>query len=544
MSGFNEIRQFIAGKYCLPTFLVLYTSLLFSCRKEEYVGKNPYEGAMAPLEIKLNSTVASPGEGTAGAIVTVTGRGFERYRDSGMAVKFNGVAGQITEVGDTVLKVKVPELASSGLITLTVLHQVFPGPYFQVKGPLYIDPSFRAVPGANDAISCIGFIPGGKYLIGGAFNDYDNSGIATGFPGLARINGDGSIDRSFAIGKGIQGAAAALAVQADGKYVIGGNFSNFNERFKAGAVGNIIRLNADGSPDSVIVDTQAGNRDTVPALNAYFNGTVSHILQTPDSGKLVIIGQFSLYMRKDFTIASADGLRDSLKVDSIRMEGIARLNEDGSFDSAFNYDPVTHSGYAGTNGQIYDAVMQNDGKVVIAGNFTKYRGQQANKLARLNEDGSLDPSFSTGAGPDDRVFSVAVLQNGKYLIGGQFNHVDGKENRKVALLNQDGSPDNSFSTGTGPLAGSDGIVFKAAPLKNGKLLVTGSFDYFSGIKRKGTVVLNEDGSISSEYNNLGAMEHGTVNGILNVPNANATILIGTFTRYDLQPANRIVLLKY
>lgn len=542
----KRIKQLISGTYLTGLFLImLYSVFIFSCKKDNYVGKDPYAGAIAPLEIKLNTTTSSPANGTPETSVTLTGKGFAMYKDSGIVVKFNGVAGEITEVGDTILKVKVPSLASSGLITLTVLRQVFPGPYFQVKGPISIDPQFRSIPGADGPINCIQYIPGGKYLIGGSFNDYDNSGIATGYHGVARINENGSIDRSFKIGTGVQGTVNTLAVQADGKYILAGSFSNFNDRFKAGAVNNIIRLNADGSPDSIMVDIPTGNKDTIPALNAYFDGNVSRILQTPDSGKLVVIGSFTFYMSKDFTVASADGLRDSVKVDSIRMEGIARLNEDGTFDSAFNYNSSTHSSYAGTNGPVYDAVIQNDGKVIIAGNFTKYHDQTANGVARLNTDGSLDASFSTGAGPDDRVFSITALQNGKYLIAGQFNNVDGKSSRKIAVLNNNGSLDNSFSTGAGPTAGPDGIVFNASPLKNGKLLVTGSFGYFSGIKRDGTVILNTDGSINKEYNNLGAMEQrGGVSQILNVPNANATILVGRFTNYDLQSVNRIVLLKY
>lgn len=542
----KRIKRLPFGADIAGIFLMLLCcGLIFSCKKEDYVGKDPYAGAMAPLKIKLNTTVASPTNGNLGTIVTLTGKGFDMYSDSGMVVKFNDVAGEITEAKDTILKVKVPSLASSGLITLTVLGQVFPGPYFQVIGPISIDPRFRSIPGADGPINCIQFVPGGKYLIGGSFNDYDNSGIATRYHGIARINGDGSIDHSFGIGTGIQGTVNTVAVQADGKYIIAGNFTNFNDRFKAGAVSNIIRLNTDGSADSIIVDIQTGNKDTVPALNAYFDGNITRVLQTPDSGKLVVIGSFLSYMSKDFTIASADGLRDSVKVDSIRMEGIVRLNEDGSFDSTFNYNSSTHSSYAGTNGPVYDAIMQNDGKVIIAGNFTKFHDQTANRVARLNTDGSLDPSFGTGAGPDDRVFSIAALQNGKFLIAGQFNNVDGKASRKLAVLNADGSLDNSFSTGTGRSAGPDGIVSNAAQLKNGKLLVTGSFGYFSGIKRDGTVILNADGSISDEYNNLGAMKQGgTVNQILNVPNENATILVGRFTNYDLQPVNRIVLLKY
>ena len=538
----KKITNMTNSKFALLSFCL--AGILFSCKKNVYVGKDPYANAKAPLQVKLNTIDASPASGAAGTTVTLTGNGFAKYKDSGMVVKFNDVDAEITQAGDSTLQVKVPVLASSGLITLTVLHQVFPGPLFRVKGTIFIDSTFHSLPGAADGvISDIIFVPGGQYLIGGNFNDFDNSGLKDGYHGVARINADGSIDRSFKIGKGVSGSVNSMIVQADGKYVLGGSINNYSDRFKAGYISNILRVNTDGSPDIVIVNTQAGKSDTIPSLNAYFGGGVTKILQTPDSGKLVIIGSFKYYMSKDFTSFTMDGLRDSVKVDSIRMEGIARLNEDGTFDSSFNYNAATHSSISGANGSIWDAFIQSDGKVVIVGDFTKYHDMPANRIARLNRDGSLDNTFNPGSGPDDRVFSASPLPDGKYLIAGQFLHVNGMESRKVAVLNSDGTLNNNFSVGTGPTAGPDGIVFKATMLKNGKIFVAGTFDRFSDVKRGGTVILNADGSLSQQFNNLGALEGG-VTKILNVPNANATILVGGFTKYDLQTVNGIVLLKY
>src|SRR5690606_35583116 len=109
-----------------------------------------------------------------------------------------------------------------------------------------------------------------------------------------------------------------LAVQADGKYVIGGAFNNYNNHF----VNNIARLNRDGSMDSTIVKTQTGAEITLPAFNAFFDGGINKIIQTPDSGKLLVIGAFNYFMRIR-VVATNDGLRDSLVMDSIRTRGMA-----------------------------------------------------------------------------------------------------------------------------------------------------------------------------------------------------------------------------
>src|SRR5690625_4937920 len=157
--------------------IIMFLGIFHSCKKDDYVGENPYEGAKEPLNIKLNTSRVVPDLGTPGETVELTGKGFSLYRDSGMVVKFNGVEGDILSATDSVLKVKIPNLASSGMITLTVLKEVFAGPFFRVKGAIQIDSPFHSLPGVTGGIiNRVLFIPGGQFLIGGNFIDYGNSG--------------------------------------------------------------------------------------------------------------------------------------------------------------------------------------------------------------------------------------------------------------------------------------------------------------------------------------------------------------------------------
>ncbi|HXI51135.1 MAG TPA: hypothetical protein VNH84_06510, partial [Candidatus Saccharimonadales bacterium] len=82
--------------------------------------------------------------------------------------------------------------------------------------------------------------------------------------------------------------------------------------------------------------------------------------------------------------------------------------------------------------------------VVIGGTFNEYDGVPRSHVARLLPDGSLDPSFDPHLGPDGPVFAVAPQSDGRLVIGGMFNMVDGRPRNYLARLNQDGSLDESF----------------------------------------------------------------------------------------------------
>jgi uncharacterized delta-60 repeat protein len=98
------------------------------------------------------------------------------------------------------------------------------------------------------------------------------------------------------------------------------------------------------------------------------------------------------------------------------------------------------------NGAIRAIAVQADGKILIGGDFTTLspNGSAAvtrNRLARLNPDGTLDTAFNPNAeGPNGYVFSIAVQPDGKILAGGQFVSMGGQTRNRIARLNPDGTP--------------------------------------------------------------------------------------------------------
>ena len=106
---------------------------------------------------------------------------------------------------------------------------------------------------------------------------------------------------------------------------------------------------------------------------------------------------------------------------------IARLNTDGSYDSTFNIG-------TGFDSAVQSVAIQQDGKIVVGGWFTTYQGTVRNRIARLNADGSYDSTFNIGTGFNDAVFSVAIQQDGKIVVGGGFTTYQGTTRNRIAPL--------------------------------------------------------------------------------------------------------------
>src|SRR5204862_3496421 len=92
----------------------------------------------------------------------------------------------------------------------------------------------------------------------------------------------------------------------------------------------------------------------------------------------------------------------------------------------------------------------SDSRPVIGGNFTSYDGANINYIARLTQDGVLDPTFNKiGTGADSFVYSVAK-QGNKIIMGGAFSAVDLRSRNGIARLNEDGALDTNYTPGSGP----------------------------------------------------------------------------------------------
>jgi len=260
--------------------------------------------------------------------------------------------------------------------------------------------------------------------------------------------GPGDLDTTFlATGAGATGAVNSIAVQSDGKVLIGGLFTSYNGTSR----GYVARLNTDGSLDTGFLATGAGAN----------NGVYSVAVQ-PSDGKILIGGLFTSY-------------------NGTSRGCVARLNTDGSLDTGFL---ATGAGAGSVTSpyRVDSIAVQSDGKILIGGLFTSYNGTSRGYVARLNTDGSLDTgSLATGAGANSEVWSIAVQSDGKVLIGGNFTTYNGTGRGYVARLNTDGSLDTGFlATG----AGANGLVYSVAVQPgDGKILIGGGFTTYNGTSR-------------------------------------------------------------
>ncbi len=150
----------------------------------------------------------------------------------------------------------------------------------------------------------------------------------------------------------------------------------------------------------------ASELDPTFAVGSGINNTAIALVQLPD-GKVIVGGNFDV-------------------VAGVRRNKIARLNVDGSLDTSF----TNGSGVDG-NGIVWSVAAQSDGKVLIGGEFFSVNGVQQSFMARLNSDGSLDTAFSPQI--SDRVLAISVQTDGKIVIVGDFQSVNGSfESRKLA----------------------------------------------------------------------------------------------------------------
>jgi len=150
------------------------------------------------------------------------------------------------------------------------------------------------------------------------------------------------------------------------------------------------------------------------------------------------------------------------------------------------------------DGSINAMALQADGMLVIGGTFQHADTRIArNRIARLNEDGWVDPTFDPDA--NGEVLALAVQTDGKILVGGSFTTVGGQARSYLARLAPDGTVDPSF------IATVDGAVRALALLPDGKIWVGGSFNQVNGVACAALALLDAGGALATERDNLGVV---------------------------------------
>jgi uncharacterized delta-60 repeat protein/uncharacterized repeat protein (TIGR01451 family) len=357
-----------------------------------------------------------------------------------------------------------------------------------------IDNTFNTGTGFNNPVYSLDVQSDGKILAGGYFTSFN--GVTTN--NLVRLNQDGSLDNSFLIGTGANSNVASIVCQADGKILLGGGFTSFN-----GTASNfVVRLNSDGTIDSQFNTGYGAN-----------NAVISIALQT--DGKILVSGLFNTF-------------------GNVQAIGVVRLNSDGTIDNSFALQTL------GSGTLDYYGVIssQPDGKILVGGNFVMYNKCTANKLLRLNSNGTIDNTFKKGNGANDWIKAIAYLPDGKVLVGGQFVSFNGVIKNGIACLNSDGTISNSFNTGTGANASVYSLILQP----DGKIIVGGQFTTFNGVANKrGILRLNSDGSIDNTFN----AGTGADDVVLTLAlQSDGKILVGgLFTSFNGAAKNRLVRLN-
>ena len=331
----------------------------------------------------------------------------------------------------------------------------------------------------------------GRYVVGGEFTKVGS----TNRNGIARINADGSPDASFNPGAGLPGIVATditgthgvfgLALQSDGKILIGGQFDTFNGTNRL----RLARLQNNGSLDT--------------GFNPILSGDGVYAIAVQPDGRIVIAGQI-------------DG------VNGYAVANVARLNTNGTTDIGFDAG-------LGANNSVETVALQTDGRILIGGLFDDVDGLQRNLFARLQSDGHLDEEFYDEMDLNGNSVACLALQpDGRILVGGAFTSVNGFTRRNIVRFNPcDGSLDMSFSNTP------NSSVYAVVPQPDGRILIGGGFASVNGTNSFRFARIEKNGAYDASFNvGVGFSDPADPNVHAILIASNKTLAGGMFTKYD------------
>jgi len=311
-------------------------------------------------------------------------------------------------------------------------------------GQLSTPTSIRGVSGGNATIqSCYvipdGFANAGKILIGGIFTNYN------GYPAnnIALLNANGTYDTTSGFNvkvntildntnpqamPGFNSAPTVFEVQSNGQIVVAGYFTMYNGLNRVG----LVRLNADGTFDTTFNSAYTGANPLFSTVGLPNSGnTIKTMVLQPD-GKIIIGGYFSFYnnvSRNNIVRINSDGSLDTT------------FNVGTGFNNTVIH-PVT-----GTNGLVRKLVLDTTSDlakwfVYVSGDFTTYQNSTCDEIIRIickssntATIGNKDNNFiMAGNGTNGTVWSMKPQNDGKIIIGGQFTTYGGLPSLNVTRI--------------------------------------------------------------------------------------------------------------
>jgi uncharacterized delta-60 repeat protein len=290
---------------------------------------------------------------------------------------------------------------------------------------------------ANGEVFCFCQLPDGKVLVGGSFTSV--SGVARSR--LARFNADGSFDATFNVSA--NGDVTALALQADGSVVVGGAFTTLG----GSARGGIGKLTSAGVLDTGFttvtanqvygIVTQTDGKLLVYGITALGGGVArSYIyrLNANGSGDSTFNASANGQVYTVTIDASGNILAGGVytSIGGASKTGLNRLTSVGVHDNTF----------AQLQAAVRSVLLQCDGKV-IAGSYTAGSLASTERLVRLSTVGANDTTFVAAA--RNAIYGLALQEDGKVIVTGNFTLAGGTTKYVARLLNDTGAASSALS---------------------------------------------------------------------------------------------------
>ncbi len=286
------------------------------------------------------------------------------------------------------------------------------------------------------------------------------------------------VDYEFANRGGPNGPPSALALQPNGQIWIANGFTQVDGQ----ATSLLVRLNPDGSldPSFQIAGTLTGRIEVIVPLN---DG--------------ILIGG-------SFTLTAGDGSE---------TRNLARLNQDGQLASGFHARPSP-------NHPVTTIARDSQGNLLIGSDSSASRSANpTGQIVRLLPEGHFDPTFESSAQIQGRVQSLALQSNGNLILAGNLQRIDDQRPGRLARLDPEGTWDPTFES---PIVGT---VLEVLVLDDDSMLVVGDLVIESNFSRHGIVKLNPNGTLDATFPRV--TTSGTITHIRRI-DSNHFVIAGHF----------------
>jgi uncharacterized delta-60 repeat protein len=372
-----------------------------------------------------------------------------------------------------------------------------------------VDWTFNA--GIDGDLSVGGVQSDGKLIVGGNFSFSGKTNTYS----MARVFSDGRWDRTF---RPSSSGAVPMGIDLEGRILAAGGKQRMQRVLADDAASSgvfvierdsyqaqegqdvlkvkVLRASGQTGETSVDVLTRAGSADA----GTDFKGLSQRLIfvqgEKEKELQIGILNDNEIEPMEEFSI-SLENPGEGSSLGWQREATIQILDEDGpaALIAAFQMHPKGHP-------SLGKFAQQEDGKIMVGGSLEEIDGQPRVGIARLNADGSLDSSFNPGSGlrisatESSGALDIALQKDGKILAAGPFFVANGVKRQGLVRFLPTGDVDLTFDPGE---RSSRGYAPRLLLRPNGKILLIGDLSLADPSDGAFIRSLNEDGTLDSSF---------------------------------------------